>query len=159
MNFLEQLVAEWYVYRGYFVLTNVKHGKRKKGGWEGEIDVLAFEAKKPECVHVETSMDADSWAERKRRFRRKFETAGTHYAKLFPCPAPQVRQIAVVGFTQPKDRPDFGEGIEVRFVPELIAEICADLKEKHPMTEAVPEGFPLLRAMQFAVHYGSARKA
>ncbi len=45
MNFLEQLVAEWYAYKGYFVRTNIKFGKRIRGGYEGEMDVVAFDPK------------------------------------------------------------------------------------------------------------------
>ena len=43
-NYLERLVAEWYEYYGYFVLTNVCIGKRAKGGskCEFESDVEAF---------------------------------------------------------------------------------------------------------------------
>jgi len=41
MNFLEQLVAEWYEWQGYFVCVNRKYGKRPGGGWTGEADVLA----------------------------------------------------------------------------------------------------------------------
>ena len=34
-NFLEELVAEWYEYKGYFVRRNVRVGPRAKGGYEG----------------------------------------------------------------------------------------------------------------------------
>ena len=42
MNFLEQLITEWYGYKGFFVRNNVKYGKRAGGGYEGEMDVVAF---------------------------------------------------------------------------------------------------------------------
>lgn len=35
-NFLEQLVAEWYEFRGYFVWRNINVGPRPKGGFESE---------------------------------------------------------------------------------------------------------------------------
>ena len=41
-NFLEQLVREWYEYQGYFVRQNVNVGKRAKGGYECELDIVAF---------------------------------------------------------------------------------------------------------------------
>jgi hypothetical protein len=56
-NFLEQLVAEWLEYRGYFVRRNVKVGKRKKGGYEGELDIVGFHPLQKHLVHYETSMD------------------------------------------------------------------------------------------------------
>lgn len=44
MNFLEQLAGEWFTYKGYFVRTNIKRNKRSKGGWDNELDVLAYSA-------------------------------------------------------------------------------------------------------------------
>ena len=58
MNFLEKLAAEWYEYKGYFVRTNVRFGKRPKGGYIGEMDVVAYNPEKQDFVHIETSTDA-----------------------------------------------------------------------------------------------------
>lgn len=33
-NHLEQLVAEWYEYQGYFIWRNVRVGKKPQGGYE-----------------------------------------------------------------------------------------------------------------------------
>lgn len=41
-NHLEQLVAEWYEHSGYFVRRNVLVGLRRNGGYECELDVVAF---------------------------------------------------------------------------------------------------------------------
>lgn len=59
-NYLEQLAAEWYEYQGYFVRRNIRVGLRKQGGYEGELDVVAFHPGRVALVHIETSMDADS---------------------------------------------------------------------------------------------------
>jgi hypothetical protein len=61
MNFLEQLIGEWYEYTGCFVRTNIKFGKRSAGGYEGEIDVAAFDPRTKCLIHIEASTDADSW--------------------------------------------------------------------------------------------------
>ena len=74
MNFLEQLVAEWYEYRGYFVRCNVNFGKRGDGGWEGEMDVIAFQPLERSLVHIEVSTDASGWDERRRVFERATPT-------------------------------------------------------------------------------------
>ena len=42
MNQVEQLVAEWCEYHGYFVGRNIRVGKRAKGAYTGELDVAAF---------------------------------------------------------------------------------------------------------------------
>jgi hypothetical protein len=59
-NFLEQLLVEWYELQGYFTRKNVLVGKREKGGYECELDVVAFHPAKNHLVHLEASMDASS---------------------------------------------------------------------------------------------------
>jgi len=158
MNFLEQIISEWYTYRGYFVRTNIKFGKLSHGGWKGEIDVVAYEPKMKEFIHIETSTDADAWDKRKERFCRKFQNAAEFYSKLFPFPINKIRKIALVGFFKPKIKPDFGDSIDVILVPEYIREITDELKKKNPMQDAIPENYPLLRAIQFSAFYNASEK-
>ena len=61
MNVLEELVSEWYEYQGYFVRRDIKVGKRATGGYEGELDIVAFHPVSRKIVHIETSMGAESW--------------------------------------------------------------------------------------------------
>jgi len=68
MNFLEQLLAEWFEYQGYFVRRNVRVGPRSKGGYECELDIVAFHPERKHLVHVEPSTDADSYDKRDRRY-------------------------------------------------------------------------------------------
>ena len=68
-NFLEQLIAEWYELQGYFLRRNVWVGKRAKGGYECELDIIAFHPGKKHLVQIEPSMDASSWAERERKYK------------------------------------------------------------------------------------------
>jgi len=156
MNFLEQLIAEWYSFQGYFVRTNIKIGKRELGGYEGEMDVLAFDPSKRLLVHLEVSGDADSWKERRDRFRRKFTTAAEHYGTVFDFKLRQVKKVAVVGFSKPKSPIDFGPDIELILIPDMMVKITKEMGRLRPTAKAVPEGFPLLRAVQFTVWYGNA---
>lgn len=159
MNFLEQLVAEWYAYKGFFVRTNIRFGKRPAGGYEGEIDVVAFNPRTKHLVHIETSTDADSWTERKRRFVKKFENAKQHYAEIFDFQLKTVECKAIVGFSQRTlNQIDFGNDIHVVLVPQFIQEITRELSRYSPMQAAVPEGYPLLRAIQFVVTYGEVSR-
>ena len=154
MNFLEQLTKEWYELQGYFVQTNLKFGKRSRGGWEGEIDVAAFHPRTGELVHIETSMDADSWEERRKRFNRKFRSVEPYLSKLFSFPIKTVRCVAIVGFSPTSEPSVLGKAIEAKSLAQLVDEVCKNLRRRHPLKEAVPETLPLLRAMQFAVHWG-----
>jgi hypothetical protein len=60
VNYLEQLLAEWYEFPGYFLRRNVLVGKRKKGGYDCELDIVGFDPVKRRLLHVEPSMDAAS---------------------------------------------------------------------------------------------------
>lgn len=73
LNYLEQLVAEWYEFQGYFLRRNINVGKRDRGGYECELDVVAFHPQKRHLVQIEPSMDADSWPKRELRYAKKFE--------------------------------------------------------------------------------------
>ena len=160
MNFLEQLAAEWYRYQGYLVNTNVKFGKLPKGGYVGEMDVVAFDPQSRQLVHVETSSDAGSWEVRRRRFAKKFGDAVKHYDELFSYRDGEVKRIAFLSFGQREKKGAFGPGIEVKSIPEFISEVVEGLRQRHPnpMKEVVPETFPILRGIQFAVHWGSLKR-
>ena len=156
MTFLEQLVAEWYEYGGYFVRSNVRARKRRKGGFDVELDVLAYDLPGNTLLHVETSGDADSWAERKRRFlTKKFILTKKEYEVIIGCKVNKIRKIAVVGYAHAtKTNLNWGRDIEVVLIPDFMKRIAEKLHSQHPAHEAVPEGFPLLRAMQTILAYG-----
>lgn len=82
-NHLEQLIAEWYEYQGYFVRRNILVGKRAKGGYECELDIVAFHPLTKHLVHIEPSLDANSWAVREARFKRKFDAGRKYIPGLF----------------------------------------------------------------------------
>ena len=153
MNFLEQLAAEWYQFKGYFVRTNVKFGRRSRGGWKGEMDVVAYNPSTQEFLHIETSTDANSPKVREERFTRKFRDARGHYRELFPFKGEKLKQIAVVGFTSARTPLNFGDGIEIISIPDFIRKITQELQEKNPAQDAIPETYPLLRAIQYAMFY------
>lgn len=157
MNFLEQLTAEWHAFRGWFVRTNIKFGRRKQGGWEGEIDVIAYDPKTETLRHIETSTDSYAWEIRKKRFLRKFTSAKPHYGDVFPVHTQHIEQIAIVGFSRPKKPVVLPPSIQIVLVPDFIREITAVLSKIDPMQSAVPETYPLLRAVQYASFYGKLK--
>jgi len=160
MNFLEQLVSEWYSYRGYYVRTNVKVGRRGAGGYEGELDVVAFHPETKEIVHVEASMDALSWDKRRKKFARRFELGRRYIPALFSFTKRRPTQVAVFGFPRTtRDRQLLGEDVQVYLMPQLIGEIAEELSQTTVESGVIPETFPLLRAMQFALDYGGCLKA
>jgi hypothetical protein len=57
-NYLEQLIAEWYEYRGYYIRRNVKVGKLERGGYSDELDLVGFNPSRSHLIHVEPAMCA-----------------------------------------------------------------------------------------------------
>lgn len=154
MNYLEQMVAEWYELSGYFVRRNVLVGKRAKGGYECELDVVAFHPETRHLVHVEPSMDSDTWEVREKRFARKFGAGRTYIPKIFSgldVPG-EIQQIALLGYAGPKSRTSLAGG-KVLLVPTLLKEIVDGLASRKIASGAVPEQFVILRTIQFVSEY------
>lgn len=153
INFLEQLISEWYEFRGYFVRRNVRVGPRMRGGHESELDVVAFHPAKKHLVHVEPSSDAESWANRERRYEKKFAAGRTYIPGLFSgldLP-PDVDQIAVFIFGS-RARTKIAGG-KVLMIADLMQEIRDELGKRSVLRAAVPEQYQLLRTLQFAAYY------
>lgn len=154
MNFLESLVAEWYEYSGYFVRSNPRTRKRPKGGWDVELDVLAFSPSDQRLIHIETSSDANSWQERKERFlKKKFILSREEYESLVGSSIKTIEKIAIVGWSSTKRDLNWVDDIKVELIPQFLENITTELKKTSPLKQAVPERFPLLRAMQMALAY------
>ncbi len=156
-NYLEQLLAEWYEYNGYFLRRNVLVGKRKSGGYDCELDIVAFHPGKNHLVHIESSMDGDSWEKREKRFRNKFESGSRCIPNLFAgfkLPA-IIECLAVFAFVSTKNRQTVGGGKIVQ-IDEILAEIFTDLKTKSLSRNAIPEHLAILRSFQFVVQYKNA---
>ena len=153
-NFLEQLTREWYEYQGYFVRQNVNVGLRPNGGYECELDVVAFHPKTKHLVHIEPSMDADSWANRERRYKKKFAAGRNYIPTLFEgLQLPdEIEQIALLVFASTKNHPTLGGG-RIMILDELLAQILDGLANTGIAKSAVPEQLPIIRTLQFVSHY------
>lgn len=156
MNFLEQVVAEWFTFTGYFVRTNIKVNPRASGGYANEIDVLAYQPLTKELIHAEPSWDANSWSERRTRYlEKKFVFSDNQYREMIGgAEISRIRKLAITGGVRSaKSSLDWGCGIEVVLIPSFIRQITEALATRSPLNDAVPEGFPILRGMQFALHF------
>lgn len=157
MNFLEDLVAEWYEFRGYFVRRNVNVGKRPAGGWECELDVVAFHPAQKHLVHIEPSMDSNSWETRAARFEKKFAAGRKYIPKLFAgvdVPT-EIKQIALFGLGSRANYPTLAGG-RVLLIADLLQEIVAGLITQRVERAAVSEQFPRLRTVQFVCQHHAA---
>ena len=135
----------------YFVRRAVKVGKRAKGGWDGELDVIAFHPARGHFLHVECSLDAESWENREKTFERKFAMGNKHARDLFSgmeLPA-ALDQVVVHGYAAAADQHRAIGGGRLVTSQELTAEIITCIPAT-TWTNAVPENYPLLRTLQFS---------
>jgi hypothetical protein len=135
------------------VKRNLKVVRLKHGGWEMELDIIAFHPQTKHLVHVEPSIDARSWAVRESRFRKKFESGERHmFDSIFPWldPKTPVERIAVL-VTHPVGRNDLS-GARIFSVDELMATIAEKMRRCGIMAKnAIPEMYPLLRTIQLTI--------
>jgi hypothetical protein len=153
-NHLEELVAEWYQLQGYFVRRNVQVGRRSLGGYECELDVVAFHPGDKKLVQVEPSLDAHTWGKREQRYSKKFEAGRRYIPTLFeglPLPA-ELDQIALFVFGGGAQRTTIGGG-RVVFIKAFMREILEKIRTRRVNSSAIPEEYPLLRTLQFAAQY------
>lgn len=158
MSHLEDLMAEYYDWRGYLVKRNIRVGKRVQGGWEMELDIIAFDPHEKHLVHAEPSLDSDSWEIRERRFKKKF-AAGRKYifTEIFTWLDSEtpIDQVAVL-VSHPKARDQLAGG-SIQSVDEFIAMVRAEVVSRGLVSKnAIPEQYPLLRMMQLT-HNGYHR--
>lgn len=155
-NHLEDLLAEWYEYRGFFVRRNVLVGRRPNGGYECELDVVAFHPTQKRLVHLEPSLDAASWEKREEKFAKKFAAGRKYIPELFRgLDVPKTpEQFAVLVFASNTSFTSIG-GARIIFAGDVIAEILSDLRSKRLAKAAVSEQYPLLRTLQYVAEYRS----
>ncbi|EKO3506826.1 hypothetical protein LCL63_000001 [Vibrio fluvialis] len=152
MSHLENLIIEYYDWKGYLIKRNIKVGRLSHGGWEMELDVIAFNPHTNHLVHLEPSIDAHSWAKREERFKKKFASAKKYiFSEVFTWldESTEIEQIAVL-ISHPKDR-DFLAGGRIISIDELVAEIRQQVIERGIVAKAaIPEQYPLLRTLQLS---------
>jgi hypothetical protein len=153
-NHLEDLVSEWYQFQGYFVRRNVQVGKRPQGGYECELDVVAFHPGLQKLVQIEPSLDADKWDKRELRYSKKFSAGRAHIPALFEgltLPA-ELEQVALFVYGGGAKRTTVGGG-RVMFIREFMREVLDRVRTRRVDSAAIPEQYPLLRTLQFAAQY------
>jgi hypothetical protein len=154
MNHLERLIEQYYEWQGYVVRANTHVGKRPQGGYECELDICAYHPETKHLVHVEPSLDADTWEKRERRFTKKFK-AGAKYIKstVFPWLAGSehpIEHIAVlIASAQNHGTVSGGKVVNL---DEFIAQIKAKVQASGIMAKnAIPERYDLLRTIQLSL--------
>ena len=153
-NHIKDLLAEWYEYQGYFVRRNVKVGKRDAGGYECELDIVAFHPITKQIIHLELSLDADPWEKRKLRYAKKF-TAGKRYISEILHGVYQnqpIEQIAIFVLDKNTNHAEIGGG-KIINAEDIVNEIVSEIRTTRLAKNAIPEEFPLLRTIQYVFEF------
>lgn len=158
MSHLESLIVEYLDWQGYLVRQNTKIGRLKHGGWEMELDVIAYHPHTSDLVHYEPSVDAHSWDMREARYAKKFEAGRNRiFAEVFSWLPPRtpLRQIAV--FPSHSKGRDCIAGGQIISIDEFVAEVRSKVVEcRAASRSAISENYPLLRVLQLS-HCGYNR--
>lgn len=153
MSHLEDVIAEYYDWKGYLIKRNVKVGKLVHGGWEMELDVIAYNPHTEHLIHLEASIDAHSWETREKRFTKKFNSSKKYIFKqvfTWLSPSTKVEEVAVL-ISHPKDRHELA-GARIVSIDELMAEICQEIKKCGIVAKnAITEQYQHLRTLQLAL--------
>lgn len=153
MTHLEQLISEYYDWKGFLVKRNVKVGRRPAGGWDMELDVVAYHPLDRRLVHVEASLDAHSWERREERYSKKFSFGEKWILKevfTWLPPDTTIERLAIFP-SVPSTRTHIA-GASLRSVDSFIATIRSEiLSGKVVAKEAISEQYPLLRTIQLAL--------
>ncbi len=154
LNHLEQLVAEWYEFQGYYVRRNAFVGRLSKGGYTCELDVIAFHPESKHLVHIESAVGSDSWEQRERRYVKKFEAGRRYIPEMFKHfgVSEGIDQIALFIAGNNKKHSHIGGG-RVVLAWELLREIMESPKLLPIGKQIVPEQFGNLRTLQFVREY------
>jgi hypothetical protein len=149
-NYLEQLAAEWYEYRGFFVRRQLMVGQKPSGGYEGELTILAVHLERGDVVHVEPSMDAHSWEKREKRYRARFDLGRQFIPDLVggKDKARSLRQVALIGLGSSTNHPSLGGG-EVLSLGDFLVQILGAFRGGELAGQPVPQQYPILRTLQF----------
>ena len=159
-NVLEELAKEYYEYiKEYFVRTNIRFDKRKeKGGYKGEIDILAYVPNERKLIHLECSMSADRNDAGFKKAEEKFPD-NLDYKNLYPdntLNIEKVEKIFILKQTKERNDVKMPEGKKPMnlgaFIREIYNSINTDI-----MNKIIPEAYPLVRTMQLAKWANSSK--
>lgn len=90
----------------------------------------------------------------RRAIQEKIAIGRKHIPKLFVgfSTLPKIEQIALFGMGNSRGHPIIGGG-RVVTIKEFMNEVHEGLKGRSVSKAAVSEGYPLIRALQFAANY------
>jgi hypothetical protein len=151
-NHLEDLICQYYDWKGYAVKKNIKVGKLERGGYEGELDVVVYDHKNNIVIHYEPSTDATTWHKREASYKRKFAAGKKYIRDVFPWLPRDYKLEQIAVFFQVADHRRSFQGGRAISIDDLVSMICVEIKSLGRVgKKAIPEQYDLLRMAQLIV--------
>jgi hypothetical protein len=148
VKYLEELVREWYEYRGYFVRRDMWVGLESDGTYECELDIVAFHPIRQHVVHFETSYDVLSLKDDEQHFQTKFDAGKKYLHRIFGLENHlHIEQTALILKSGETQRQTIGGGRMV-LLSDFLAEILQELSDLDVSSAMVPEQWPLILTLQ-----------
>lgn len=151
-NHLEDLICQYYDWKGCTVKRNIEVGRREKGGYEGELAVVIYDHSNNKVMHYEPSSKDTKWEKRDETYKHKFDAGKKYIRDVFPwLPSGFALEQIAVFFNVPEHRREFQGGTAIS-IYELIAMICEDVQSRGRVgPNTIPEKYDLLRMAQLIV--------
>ena len=150
MNFLEQIVSEYFRLQGHRTARRELWPDHRKG----DLDVLAFNPMTKTLTHIECGGNGDrkNIEDLKEKKFERIDFYREHYGAM------NVRCIAISGWgkeSSPARRAELADrDIELMSVGELMTGIHKEIGSNWPPEKrAVPESLPILRGIQEFIRY------
>lgn len=153
MKYLEQLVREWYEYRGYFVRRDMWVGLESDGTYDCELDIVAFHPIHRHVVHFETSYHILSLKDNEQHFQTKFDAGKKYLHRIFGIEDHlHIEQTALILKSEETHRRTIGGG-KIVLLSDFLATILQQLSGIGVSSAMVPEQWPLILTLQFVAEH------
>jgi hypothetical protein len=150
VEYLEQLVRQWYEYQGYFVREDLWVGFQPDGSYECELDVVAFHPTRRHVLHVETGYDVPELSDHEQHFQTKFDAGKKYLHRMFGVEDHlHIEQTALLLQNEAPHRHTVGGG-RILLLADFFAEILHSLSGVDVSSAMVPAQWPLILTLQFA---------
>ena len=155
VNFREQLIAEWYELRGYFVRTNEKWPNRRRN--EGDMDVLALCPETRNLIHIEIASSEGKKGQWVRKTKEKFNSDDSFYMENFHVDS--VKRVAIVGSGWAANDAAVKELKDHNITLQSLGQIYEEIGKKitddwwPERDKSIPETLPILKGIQYALRY------
>ncbi len=153
MEYLEQLVREWYEYQGYFVRRDLWVGLQADGSYDCDLCIVAFHPTRHHVMHIEPSFDLLSWEEKEQHFQSKFDAGKKYLHRMFGIePRMHIEQRALIVSGHALRAHTIG-GAPILLMSDLLAEILEHLCRLGMASARVDEQWPLILTLQFVAEH------